>query len=115
MDGVGHRQRLPVSIAALLLCSSACQYHVYSPPARGLPLETPATLPRQRTGAQIEAGSAGAVFGPELLVAGARVRRSLAPQLDGSLEAGVVRVVKASDAQTHRNIYTLRAGAKLQP
>ena len=96
-------------------CASGCGYYVYSPPARGLPFDSAATLPRGRTGVALEGGHAGEVFGPDVFAVGARVRRGLAEGVDGVVEASVLRVLGDSDARTHRNVYALRVGTKLRP
>jgi hypothetical protein len=102
-------------LALLALLASACTPRVYSPPARTLPLETPATLEPGAYGFDAEGGYSGAVFGPELATAALRVRRGLDEGIEAAAELGFVHVDRGGDTDTHPNGYLVRAGIKLQP
>jgi hypothetical protein len=88
---------------------AGCAHHVYSPPARMLPLESVATLPRGGTGVQGEFGGVSWIDGT---TASIRVRRGLTEQAEVSAEASVLHVGRRSAAGTNRDGYALRAGAK---
>jgi hypothetical protein len=102
-------------LIAVCACASGCGYHVFSPPARGLPFDSAATLPPGKTGVAIEGGQAGELFGPDIFAIGGRVRHGLREGVDGVVEANIARVLGDSDADTHRNLYSVRAGTKLRP
>jgi hypothetical protein len=104
-----------VLLSVLALSSSACAYHTYSPPARGLPLESAATLPKGRTALSASGGMLGTAFGPDLLAFSGQVRHGFKEGFDGVAAATVLNVRGDSDSHEHPNAYALRAGAKLRP
>lgn len=103
-----------LALAALAAGTTGCNHHVFSPPARTMPLESPATLPPGDTGAAVEGTHHGEVFGPEVSTGSLRIRHGLAEDLDGVAEANVLHVHGDSEAGTHPNAYSLRLGAKLR-
>lgn len=71
-----------LNLMLLLACvGTGCNYQVYSPPARTLPLESPATVPVGTTGIAVEGGPGGALFGPDLAFGAARIRHAVNDQL----------------------------------
>ncbi len=95
-------------IAALSLMTG-CAYHVYSPPARMLPLESAATLQPGETGIQGEAGGVSWIDGATGAV---RVRHGFTDRVEASAEASVLHVGHQSAAGTNPNAFTLRIGTK---
>ncbi len=60
-----------------------CNHHVYSPPARALPLEAPATLPQGGQAVRLSGGMHGELtFGPNLPHGELTYRRALGPRLE---------------------------------
>jgi len=101
----------------MLLCAcigSACNYQVYSPPARSVPLESAATVPTGTTGIALEGGPGGAIFGPDLAFGSGRIRYAMNDQLEAVVEPSLIHVLDAGDIPTHPTIYALRGGAKLR-
>jgi hypothetical protein len=91
---------------------AGCSHHVYSPPARMLPLESAATLSRGETGVQAELGGVSWIDGA---TASIRARRGFTERTEVSAEASVLHVGHRSAAGTRRDGYALRAGAKHAP
>jgi hypothetical protein len=87
---------------------------IYSPPARLTPLETAATLEENQTGLSGEVGYAGAVFGPDVLSASARVRRLLIKDLDWTVETNLLHIFDRNENSTDAdpNVYSVRGGIK---
>jgi hypothetical protein len=101
--------------ALILLCAlggSGCAYHVFSPPARLLPLESAQVLPEGGSAVAFDLGHAGALFGPELSAVGVRYRRNVAAELDGVAEASLLHVRGSGPDTSNPNALTLRAGGK---
>jgi hypothetical protein len=96
-------------LAALLPLMAGCAHHVYSPPARMLPLESVATLPRGETGVQGEFGGVSWIDGA---TASIRARRGFTDRAEVSAEASVLHVGHRSAAGTKRDGFGARAGAK---
>jgi hypothetical protein len=88
---------------------AGCAHHVYSPPARMLPLESVATLARGETGVQGELGGVSWIDGT---TASIRARRGFTERTELSAEASVLHVGRRSAAGTNPNGYAVRAGAK---
>lgn len=103
-------------VLALLFATAGCNRHVYSPPARVLPIETARTARADVTGVAIDTGPSGALFGPSLWSGTGRVRRSVAPGTDVVAEGTVLVVTSTDDDEgvtaPHRGVYVLRAGVK---
>lgn len=70
--------------------TSACTTHLFSPPARMIPLETVATLPAGRAGVAVEGGIGGGIFGPGVTMGTVRLRRGLVENLDVSVEGNLL-------------------------
>lgn len=98
-------------LAPAFLLAAGCAHHVYSPPARMMPLESVATLSRGETGVQGEFGGASWINGT---TASLRARRGVTERVELSGEASAVHVGRDSAAGTNRNGYALRAGAKYE-
>ena len=96
-------------LSLVLLLMAGCGHHVYSPPARMLPLESVATLSRGETGVQGELGGASWIDGT---TASIRARRGVTERTEVSAEASVLHVGRRSAAGTNRDGYAGRAGAK---
>lgn len=88
---------------------AGCSHHVYSPPARMLPLESVATLSRGETGVQAELGGVSWIDGT---TASLRARRGVTERTELSAEASALHVGRDSAAGTRRDGWALRAGAK---
>jgi hypothetical protein len=99
---------------ALLPLALGCNHSVFSPPARAVPLETAATLPKGDTGVQLEGGGSGALFGPGVASGTARVRHGVTGDLDVSFEGSLMRIVDTPEpaVDLSRNVYAARAGVK---
>lgn len=106
-----HRLDLHVSLAILssLLMASGCTTHLYSPPARLVPLETSAVLPRGATGIQGEVGGGGGLFGPTLFAGSLRVRRAVTEQIEIVSEGNLLLV------EDRHGVPSLRVGVKYAP
>ena len=106
--------RFGVKWTALLACwaLAACTANAISPPGRTTPLESAGGIGQGAVGVQGEAGISGAVFGPSLGHATARVRVGVLERTDVSGEANVVVVRELEPTGTHRGIYSLRGGVK---
>ncbi len=98
-----------VRLSAALSLVTGCAYHVYSPPARMLPLESAATAQRGETGVQAEVGGVTWINGT---TGALRVRHGFTESLEGSAEVSVLHVGRESAVGTNPNGYALRVGAK---
>lgn len=96
-------------IPAAISLATGCVHHVYSPPARMLPLESAATLSPGETSVQGEFGGVSWINGATASVRG---RRGITDDLDASVEWSVLHVGRESAAGTHPNAYAVRAGAR---
>lgn len=104
-----------LGLGALLL-SAGCTHQVFSPPARHLPLEAPATVGAGRTAISGELGFGGEIFGPELVGGSVRLRRGLTEHLEVSGEVTLVQLDdEKAAADQDPNIYMARAGVKWAP
>ncbi len=106
------RSSLVLASVGLLSWSTACNSAVFSPPARVLPLESAATLPRGDIGIQAEGAGSGAAFGVSALSGTIRARRGMSENLDGSVEATLVRIGGDPAADVNRSVVATRVGAK---
>lgn len=111
---IAHRRTTLLALALVALASAGCNHHVFSPPARTMPLESPETLAPGETGVAVEGTHHGEVFGPDVTGGTLRVRHGLVEDVDGVAEAGVLHVHGDSEAGTHPNAYSLRLGTKFQ-
>src|SRR5207249_2798493 len=100
---------------AAVLVASACSSHVYSPPARPMPLESSATLPAGKTSVGGELGSSSAIFGPNLSSQAARVRHGIADGVELSAEGSHLHVDGTSAAGVDQNAYAGSLGVKINP
>ena len=94
---------------------TACTPHAYSPPARTIPLEAPASIGLGRTGVQVEGGLGTIVFGASYVHASARVRHGVQEQTDISVEGSFVHFLDTGDdleGASHLGIYSGRFGVK---
>ncbi len=98
------------------LWSSGCARHVFSPPARLLPVESVAIVGTTENTAALEGGAHTTVFGPTLASLSLRGRSGINDTTEAVFEAHAMYVTDAanSDSQAHPVIYALRTGAKLQ-
>ncbi len=101
-------------IAVVLVGSAACTPHAFSPPARIIPLEAPATVAEGTTSVAVEGGVSGEVFGEPIIHGTARVRHGLSDRLELSGEANVLHFRRDQDTSTtaHRGVYSARLGIK---
>ena len=113
--------RISITVASVVVCGavlaqglvlSGCHAHAFSPPARGLPLETSATLSSGQTGLAIEGGTHGEVFGPTLVPMDLRSRHGVGDDMEFGFEGSVIHITDRGSGNTHPNIYGLRAGGK---
>lgn len=98
-----------IAAGALL---AGCNHHVYSPPARALPMESVAPVGEGRVGVAGEAALHGTVFGPGLTSGGGRVRVSPHEDVDVSVEGNVLHVRGNPAEDLDQNAYSARVGAK---
>jgi hypothetical protein len=94
---------------ALVMAAVGCSYHVYSPPARSLPLESPRPLPAGQTSVTGEAAAHALLFGPDLVGGGLKVTHGIA-QGEVSLEGAALVVQGESAAGTNPVVGMGRAG-----
>ncbi len=94
------------------LACAGCNHELYSPPARMLPLESPATLARGETGVQAEGATQGAIFGPSVETGTLRVREGMADATDATAEVSVLHVDGRSVADTYPYAFAGRVGLK---
>ncbi len=106
------RPSLPSCLLASLALTGAggCVNHVYSPPARTLPLETAATLAPHRHALALEGSGHGAMFGPSLESGTLRYRQGVAPGLEVEAEGSAMYVDEQTSANTNHMIYAGRLG-----
>jgi len=105
-------ERLSIVIGIVALTPIGCAHHVYSPPARSLPIETVATLEPGNTSLALETGVHGSVFGPDIFTSTGRARHTFTQNLEGVAEVNLMHLIDDAEAQTHPNIYGLRFGCK---
>ncbi len=104
-----------VMSVAVSVVMVGCHNHVFSPPARTLPLEGVATLGRGRIGLAVEGGEHGEMMGPSVISGTVRFRAGIADQVDLSAEGHLIKIEGSSAVDTHPAIYAVRLGAKYQP
>lgn len=102
---------LPVALVVAALFT-ACSHHVYSPPARFLPLETAATLPPGEVGLALEGNGGGIFWGGEVAGGTARVRVGKYENLELSGEGSAHFVLNEGSGDDHRGVYAARVGSK---
>ncbi|OJY25749.1 MAG: hypothetical protein BGO98_34585 [Myxococcales bacterium 68-20] len=104
-----------VSLVAMPLLVG-CNSTVFSPPARPMPLESAATLPMGDTGIQVEGGTHGRIFGPDLLSGTVRVRHGIAEDVDATGEVSAMHVDVHPDVPTSTStfVHAARGGAKVR-
>jgi hypothetical protein len=98
-------------IGLLALCAGAagaCNHHLYSPPVRSLPLDTPAVIDPGQNAASLAGAVYSAVFGPDVASESAQVRRGLRSRLEGVAELRLAQVLGDSSASVNRTIGTRR-------
>ncbi len=108
---------LSASFAGLMVpLLAGCNSTLFSPPARPLPLESAATLPRGDTGIQAEGGTHGRLFGPDVLSGTLRVRHGIADDVDVAAEVSAMHLDVHPDVPTPTSttIHAVRAGAKVR-
>jgi len=105
------RSSIPIAASLLL---AGCSHHVYSPPARALPMESVAPVGEGRVGVAGEGATQGAVFGPGLTSGAGRVRVSPHRDVDISVEGTVMHVRGNGKEHVDQNIYSARVGGKYQ-
>jgi hypothetical protein len=110
----------PGSLARFTLVAmpllAGCNSTLFSPPARPMPLESAATLPLGDTGIQVEGGSHGRMFGPDLLSGTVRVRHGIAEDVDVAAEVSTMHVAVHPEVpiSTSTFIHAARGGAKVR-
>ena len=105
--------RTVIPLALVALAGTACSHRVYSPPARMMPLASPAVAEGVVVGGSVS--TQGALFGPDVVGASGQVRYGATETLETSAEVMVVHVEGDSVADTHPNIYGARVGVKWAP
>jgi hypothetical protein len=105
--------RLFLSVTASLL-AIGCNHHVYSPPARALPLESVAPVGRDRVGLALEGAGHSELFGPSATSGAGRLRVSPHEDVDVSVEGNVIHIQGKPATDVDQNIYALRLGAKFR-
>lgn len=108
------RRALVIVVCVLGAIAAGCHNHVYSPPARTLPLETARILENDRTAVQFGGGGHGAVFGFSAASGSVRVSRGVSDRAEGSIEGTALHVDGDSLAGTDPWVYALRGGVKLR-
>jgi hypothetical protein len=108
------RTFIRLSSAVIVLLLGGCNHHVYSPPARTLPLETIGSVGHGRTGLALEGARHGALFGVHAATGTARFRHGVSDDVDLSLEGNLIHIEGESAAGTMQEIYSLRIGTKYQ-
>jgi hypothetical protein len=111
------RSLTPLRVALVTLPFLAgCNSTLFSPPARPMPLESAATLPRGDTGIQVEGASSSRIFGPSVVSGTLRVRHGVTDDLDVAVEATAAHIDAEADVPTptSRAIHALRGAAKLR-
>lgn len=100
--------------ALVTTCLLGCSHHVYSPPARTLPLESMASVGRARTALALEGArhSINVPFGYGASSGTARFRHGVAENVDLSLEGHIIHIDGDPAADVDQNIYALRIGTK---
>ena len=95
---------------------AGCNSAVFSPPARPLPLESAATLPRGDTGIQAEGSANPEVLGPNVLAGSVRVRHGLTDDVDVEVGGSVMHVAADTkrEVPVSTGIYAARGGAKVR-
>lgn len=106
--------RLSPLLALLLI--TGCSHHVYSPPARLISLQSPATVGADTIAVAGEVVGAQGLFGPDMLGASGRVRYGLGSALEVGGEVNVVGIDDGNnEVDTHPFVYAGRAAVKWAP
>lgn len=109
---------LTVSLAGVgalltLGSASACSYHLYAPPSRAAPLETPRALPVGQNAIAVEGAAVAGVFDPTIVAGALRYRRGLAKRVDGVADVTGMHVLdRPRDVKAWPGAYALRVGVK---
>jgi hypothetical protein len=112
-------RRAPVLLVALLPCGVAllggCSHTLYSPPVRGVPLDTPAVLDPGQASGGLGGSYHGALFGPDVASGTVHGRVGLAPDLEGAAEVRLSHVLGDSSSRAFRGIGSGRLALKWNP
>jgi len=102
------------ALASLLLCT-ACNTHVFSPPAGSFPIESAATVGAGRKSVGVDLAFASPVFGPSFSTYRASYRHGLGETLEVSAAPSMIWIAGSSAADSHPGIYAVRAALKYAP
>ncbi len=100
-------------MVALALVGGACSYTVVSPPARFVNLESAGTVARGETVGGVHGGALSGVFDPAVAAGSVGVRRGVSDGVEVDADATWAHLQYDGFPDLDRNIYALRAGAKV--
>jgi hypothetical protein len=102
---------MKTAVLAAIACL-ACSHRVYSPPARTLPMDTPATMAPGNTALGFEVAGGGVAFSKTIWSGTANVTHGFLDRLEGTAEITYARDDFNSPAGTDTNAWATRIGAK---
>jgi hypothetical protein len=108
-----NRDGLRFFVLSLLLTGGGCSYTVVSPPARIVNLESAKTVAPGETVGGVHGGALSGVFDPAVITGSVGVRRGVAEGIEVDGDATWGRLQYDGFPDIDRNIYALRAGAKM--
>ncbi|MFW2387734.1 MAG: hypothetical protein ACN4G0_05330 [Polyangiales bacterium] len=112
---MGQRMLLAVLLSVL---AGACSPYLHSPPARMLPLETAASLPKGDIAIQAAGGGGAATWGPSVGAGTLQARFGVGHNLEVAGEGSVARIGKRDtewDTSARQSIFAGRGGFKYAP
>jgi hypothetical protein len=104
----------PLFVCGLVVLGGACSYTVVSPPARFVNLESAQTAAPGETVGGVHGGALAGVFDPALVTGSAGVRRGVAEGVEVDADATWGHLKYDNYPDIDRNIYAVRAGAKVR-
>lgn len=99
---------------AFALVEAGCSYTVVAPPARFVNLDSAHTAAPGETVGSVHGGALSGVFDPALITASAGVRRGVSDRIEVDADATWGHLQYDGFPDINRNIYAVRAGAKIR-
>ncbi len=101
-------------LGGIVLLGGACSYTVVSPPARFVNLESAHTVAPRETVGGVHGGAQASVFDPGLVTGSAGIRRGVAEGVELDADASWGHLKSDGFPDIDRNLYAVRAGAKVR-
>jgi hypothetical protein len=112
---MGGMRRAVLVLIVTLWALGACSHHVYSPPARLVPLQSPRTLAPGVTALDVEGAASGVAFSAGIYSGTLGISRGFADNIEVAGQLTYAQLGEASPAGTQTNGFTGHVGVKWAP